>query len=119
MRLRRLRRGGEGSEYMSTSEPSQSHTVNVRSGMRLRRLRRGGEGSKNMRLRRLRRTEGSMEEKFQPMYLGKRPSYISPIESVSIYSILFQQYFDLCTFRHHIHIVYWCFLSIFTILGIK
>ena len=77
--------------------------------MRLRRLRRGGEGSKNMRLRRLRRTEGSIGETFQPMYLGKRPTYVSPIESVSIYFIFFQYHFGriYVYFKHHAHIVYW------------
>jgi len=63
------------------SDSSDLHKVNTRAGMRLRRLRRGGAGSKNMRLRRLRRADGSMDEKFQPIYLGKRPSYASPIES--------------------------------------
>lgn len=67
MRLRRLRRNGDG--------------------MRLRRLRRGGEGDKNMRLRRLRRSEIAMDVPRHDFYVVKRPNYETTLRSVRIHRI--------------------------------
>jgi hypothetical protein len=59
--------------------PLQLHKINTRAGMRLRRLR--SDGSKNMRLRRLRRADGSMEANGLPMYVVKRPNYLTTLRS--------------------------------------
>ena len=67
MRLRRLRRNGDG--------------------MRLRRLRRGGEGDKNMRLRRLRRSEIAMDVPRHDFFVVKRPNYETTLRSVRIHRI--------------------------------
>merc|ERR1712150_283478 len=57
--------------------PFQLHRINPRAGMRLRRLR--SDGSRNMRLRRLRRAEGSMEA--NGLYVAKRPNYLTTLRS--------------------------------------